>query len=135
MEFREKPLEDEYGVPIFGGRTFHQVINEIPVSIDNELYFNRIAPSNRASCISYYPFGNLFFVENKFVSNNYYEKLAAIPVLEKLKAIFKSFTITDHEGNIVLTLEQIQEENIVRGERSEKYYILQITDELNETVK
>jgi hypothetical protein len=50
----------------------------------------------------------------EIVDKQYYEKLEAIPILEKLKVIFKAFTITDTNGKVLLTLDDIKAENIIR---------------------
>jgi len=124
MEFLDTPIVDEQGGPIFDGRAFHGDIAGIPVSIDNELYGNRIMPGDQKRCITYYPYGIL----SQVVENKYYERLGAMNIVDKLRAILKSFVITDIYGNILLTLDDIKNEDFVKEDRSAGYYILQVRD-------
>jgi hypothetical protein len=124
-EFVADPISYE-GVPIFNGRAFHQQINGINISIYNELYGNRLASGQKVDCISYYPSDALISVwENKD-----YERLKEIPIVTKIKVIFKSFTITDTDGNIIITLETLREEHIrVEGMEGPFWYILEVSNE------
>jgi hypothetical protein len=124
-EFFAEPILYE-GTPIFDGRAFHQHINGINISIYNDLYVNQIASGQKVVCISYYPSDALISVwENKD-----YERLKEIPILTKIRAIFKSFTITDMEGNIINTLETLSEDKIKEeGTEGPFKYILEIYKE------
>jgi hypothetical protein len=81
----------------------------IPVSLmySGPLYFS----ATQTNCLAdYRPLAPW----EEIVDKQYYEKLEAIPMLEKLKVIFKTFTITDTNGNVLLTLDDIKAENIIR---------------------
>jgi hypothetical protein len=83
----------------------------VPVIINDPLFGHaKIAPDKKVDCVYYLPSGTLIDI----FENDYYEKLDAIPILDKLNTIFKSFTITDLEGNILVALADIKEEDIIR---------------------
>jgi hypothetical protein len=70
----------------------------------------QLEPHRKAIYISYRPLAPI----EEILNNQYYEKLEAVPILEKLKLIFKSFVILDTKGQVLLTLDDIKEHDIVR---------------------
>jgi hypothetical protein len=85
----------------------------VPVVVHDPLFGHTVLASNRKiGCVDYLP--DTMLLDD----NDYYEKLGAIPILDKLNAIFKSFTITDLEGNVLVTLPDIKEEDIIKEQIS-----------------
>jgi hypothetical protein len=70
----------------------------------------QLEPHRKVVYISYRPLAPI----GEILNNEYYERLEEIPILEKLKLIFKSFVIADTKGQILLTLDDIKECDIVR---------------------
>ena len=89
--------------------------NGIYIGIRNFGPVIRIPPGKSKYCISYYPIGD---IENKYI------KLAKIPILDKLRMIFRSLIITDTGNNILLTLDDIQSETITNLHNDHDTYIL-----------
>jgi hypothetical protein len=88
---------------------------------------NIIYPNKEEKSIVIFPAYGLF--EN--IEKNYYERLAAIPLVDKLNAIFVEFTITDAEGNILYDLAGMKEDDFIAEHNDGDYsrrYILEITD-------
>jgi hypothetical protein len=85
----------------------------VPVSVQDPLFGHTVlAPNRKIKCVDYLPYTTLLD------DNDYYEKLGAIPILDKLNAIFRSFIITDLEGNVLVALPDIKEENIIKEQIS-----------------
>jgi hypothetical protein len=102
---------------------FYTEIDGVPVNVSFEKSKRKtIAPNEKAICIYYSPHGSWL---TRF-ENDYYSKLRTIPMLNKLKAIFKSYIITDSQGSVLITLDDIKEEDIVIEENGNMYAVLSI---------
>jgi hypothetical protein len=114
------------------GRTWEQTISDINLIVTDGLFTgtNRytLPPSTLFSIIRYYPKHGPPWTE-------YYDKLATIPLPEKLNAIFKSLIITDASGVILVTLNDIAEMPITHLVLPDKgtYYYLDIYDGIKAT--
>jgi hypothetical protein len=103
--------------------------NEIEgLNISKRDYPYRTIPQNEERvCIVIFPAYGLF--EN--IKKNYYEKLAAIPLVDKLNAVFEEFTITDVEGNVLYDIAHMKEDDFIVEHYDDAYtilYILEISD-------
>jgi hypothetical protein len=80
---------------------FYTEIGGAPINVSYEHSRSKtIAPNEKVVCIYYSPHGSWL---TRF-KNDYYNRLRKIPMLEIFDIIFKSFTISDADGNILITL-------------------------------
>jgi hypothetical protein len=102
---------------------FEHMIDDIPIAVNQySEWYNVIGPNELIKCIYYYPIG----IWQEKLNNNYYTRLREIPVLDQIKSIFKTFTVIDAEGNILVTLNDIKEDNIIVEENGHRYITLKI---------
>jgi hypothetical protein len=102
---------------------FYTEIGDIPVNAGYENSQTKtLAPDEKVNCIYYSPHGSWL---TRF-ENDYYNRLRQIPIMEKLNRIFKSFTISDVDGNVLLTLSDIEEEDFTIKQNSDLYIILPV---------
>ena len=118
MEFWQGPRSN-----IESNIAWHQNVFDMTLSIRDNLSLiesNEIWPNESIQIISYFPLGpNL--VEK-------YHRLFAIPFIEKIRSIFRTFEIV-HQGNIIITLNNIEEWSI---HEADGVFVLEIFDVNNE---
>lgn len=73
--------------------------------------------------LSYYPAVSIL------ESSDYYKKMATIPFMDKMRAIYKLFVIKDEKGNVLLSLDELNDyiikRNIIGGV---SYFYIEIFD-------
>jgi hypothetical protein len=124
IELNAELILDNDGNPIFIGRTYYKEVTEIqsiiiPITIDNRLYKNIIKPNERTRCIEIKPVGNII------QRNWFYDLFSNIPIVNKLKILFKKFSIKDTDGNILLTIDNIKAEDIIKENVSAGRFVLE----------
>jgi hypothetical protein len=100
---------------------WQQTIENIDLIIEDNQYLYSINPGKFDTLIKYYPnYGYGIF-------SHYYYKLNEIPILEKLNAILKTLIITDSDGNILLTLADLRENDIKKEiSNRQNYYKVEV---------
>jgi hypothetical protein len=86
-----------------------------------------IFPNEQKVCLAYYPAYGLF----EAIEKNFFKKLAMIPLVDKLNAIFLEFRIMDTEGNILYDITNMKDDNFIVEHYDDAYtiqYILEISD-------
>jgi hypothetical protein len=103
---------------------WYQNISGIILAITNEYQLSEagILPAGQSKKIlSYYP--AIPFP----AKNDRFSKMRGMPILKKLHAIIKSLVITDSDGCVVFTLDELREEDLrIDGKEDSVYYILEI---------
>lgn len=90
------------------------------------IFLNDVIPPGKENiCIVYYPsYGLLEAIEKR-----YYERLAAISIIDKLKFIFRDFSISDIEGKVLYNITDAKEDDfIIERYHYSTHYILEISD-------
>jgi hypothetical protein len=104
-------------------RRWLQTIDGIELQVQNIPHNCILPPSEFFNILSYYPYYELGFF------SEYYEKLDDIPILDKVNAILNVLLITDIDGNVLLDLDNLREENIRKDiSNKQNYYIIDIYD-------
>jgi hypothetical protein len=103
---------------------WYQNIGGVILSITNEYQLSKagiLLTGQSKKIISYYPAAPLIS------ENNWFSEMRSMSILKKLHAIIKSLVITDSDGNVIFTLDELREENL-RIDRwgNSVYYILEI---------
>lgn len=102
-------------------------ISEQLITILDSLYnksIKKILPNERRSIVEYYPTGRLADLDEKF------GKIRQIPLMTLVKNTFKDFIIYSEDKNIVITLDSLEEENIVKDDYGKGVtYILKINEQ------
>jgi hypothetical protein len=100
---------------------FYTEIDDVPVNVNYENSRTKtIAPSERVICVYYSPHGSWL---TRF-ENDSYNRLRRIPIMERLNKIFKSFVIRDIDGNVLLALLDVKEENLIFDKQNGDLYII-----------
>lgn len=106
---------------------FEKNINDIRLVVKDELLNKNnfvISPMKTKYFLSYFPAVSIF------EETDYYEKMASIPFLKKINEIYKSFVITNEMGNVLLSLDTIENYIIKRKLMGiVSYYYIEVFDD------
>jgi hypothetical protein len=108
---------------LFGSKEwyFFTEVGGVPINVSYENTRKKIiAPNAKEVCVYYSPHGSWL---TRF-ENDYYNRLRQIPIMEIFDTIFKSFTISDADGNIIITLSDINEDYFITIKENGDVYII-----------
>ncbi|NLD49386.1 MAG: hypothetical protein GX660_19690 [Clostridiaceae bacterium] len=102
----------------------NQTVGDITIKIKDSLRVTNVIQPYKLACLH-----ECFAISSTQGNDNLYERMLALPLMEKIKAIYKTLTIYDTNGNVLVSLDTLSERMIKREVlRGETAYYIEIFD-------